>query len=82
MIRMQISLTEQQQEALRRLAALRRRSQAAVLRDALEEIVADDARLRRVERVRALAGRYGSGDARSVTEHDAMLAEIWGGDGG
>jgi hypothetical protein len=78
-IRTQISLTEEQQEALRRVAARRGVSQAAVIREALDDVLSRDDRRRRIERLLAVAGRYHSGlaDGRSLArDHDDIYAEI------
>ena len=77
MIRTQISLTAEQAEALRRLAQLRRRSQAALLRDALDDLLADEDRLRRVERARRAVGVGASGTKTTSEDHDAALEGIW-----
>jgi len=77
MIRTQISLTEQQAEALRRLSAIRRRSQAALLREALEQVVAGDERLRRVTRARACVGAFRSDDPSGSESHDAHLVAAY-----
>jgi uncharacterized protein YfaA (DUF2138 family) len=78
MIRTQISLTEEQAEGLRRLSALRRRSQASLLREALEQVVAQDAQLRRIARARSCIGAYRSGDRSGSVDHDHHLVEAYG----
>jgi hypothetical protein len=77
MIRTQISMTEEQAAALRRLAAVRKRSQAAVLRDALDSLVDDDERSQRVERARSVIGKYRSGHSTTSVQHDAVLDEAF-----
>lgn len=77
MIRTQISMTDEQQEALRRLAALRKVSQAAVLRDALDSLIGRDAHVRRVERARELAGKYRADDGKNYVDHDAALDDAF-----
>lgn len=77
-IRTQISLTEEQQEALRRVAARRGVSQATVIREALDETLARDDRRRRMERLLAVAGRYRSSVADGLSpsrDHDRILNE-------
>ena len=78
MIRTQISMTEEQADALRRLAALRRVSQAALLRDALDELLGNEVRLRRIERARVACGAFradlGPG---SGADHDALLDDAF-----
>ena len=72
MIRTQISMTEQQAEGLRRLAALRQRSQAALLREALDDLL-DGAELeRRIELARAAIGRHSSGQHSSGQHHSGQ----------
>ena len=73
MIRTQISMTEEQAEALRRLAAVRRRSQAALLRDALDELLEQDALARRVAMARDVVGAFRSGTRDTADEHDRVL---------
>jgi hypothetical protein len=73
-IRTQISMTDGQAEALRRLAAVRRRSQAALLRDALDELLRDDAVARRVAMAREVIGAFRSGTRDTADEHDQVLA--------
>jgi hypothetical protein len=79
MVRTQISMTDAQAEGLRRLAALRARSQAALLRDALDELLTADERLRRVERARGVVGRFSSGRHDTADSHDAALDEAFAG---
>ena len=78
MIRTQISMTEQQAEALRRLAALRDKSQAAVLRDALDALVDADQRAIRIARARSALGAYRSGTSTTSVDHDDALVEAFG----
>jgi hypothetical protein len=78
MIRTQISMTPAQAEALRRLAAQRRTSQAALLREALDLLVAEEARERRIERARAAIGAGGSGSSSTAVDHDGVLADAFG----
>lgn len=82
MIRTQISMTEDQAEALRRLSNLRKVSQAALLRDALDELLGDDSRQRRIERARAACGAFRSApasglEAPSGRNHDALLDDAF-----
>ena len=73
MIRTQISMTDDQAEGLRRLAELRRRSQAALMRDALDALIGDQDRGRRVSRARLAAGAFHSGSANISVDHDDAL---------
>jgi len=77
MIRTQISMTEAQAEALRKVAASRRISQAAVLRDALDLVVASEQRTRRIERAKGALGSFSSGFADTSAEHDAALDDAF-----
>lgn len=77
MIRTQISMTDEQAEGLRRLAELRRRSQAALMRDALDALIVDSDRSRRIARARLAAGAFHSGSVGTSVEHDAVLADAF-----
>jgi hypothetical protein len=77
MIRTQISMTEEQADALRRVAATRRISQAAVLRDALDLVVASEERTRRIDRAGRALGSFSSGFADTSAEHDAALDDAF-----
>ena len=77
MIRTQISMTEEQGEALRRVAATRRISQAAVLRDALDLVVAGEERTRRIDRARRALGSFSSGYTDTSAEHDSALDDAF-----
>lgn len=70
-VRRQVSMTEEQAETLRRLAAL--------LRDAPDELLDNEVRLRRIERARAACGAFRSdlGPAAG-TDHDAQLDGAFG----
>jgi hypothetical protein len=78
-IRTQISMTAEQAEGLRRLAEIRRRSQAALLRDALDELLADDRRSRRIAAARAAFGAFRSGVSDTSVNHDEALEEAFSG---
>ena len=74
-------MTEEQAEGLRRLAALRQKSQSALLRDALDQLLADELRQRRIELARDVIGKYSSHDVDDRTDvaehHDDALDEIY-----
>jgi hypothetical protein len=70
-------MTEEQAEALRRLAAVRKTSQAALLREALDHLVAEDERNQLLERARSIAGRYRSGHHSTSEHHDEALDEAF-----
>ncbi len=74
-IRTQISMTEDQAEGLRRLATLRRRSQAALLRDALDALLHDEDLGRRLARARQGFGAFRSGADNLAEDHDRVFAE-------
>jgi predicted transcriptional regulator len=76
MIRTQISLTEDQMRRLRREARRRHVSLAAVVRDAVDQVVPDED-AQRAERVAALlasAGSASSGTGTVARDHDDVLA--------
>ncbi len=75
MIRTQISMTEAQAEGLRLLAAARNRSQAALLRDALDDLLEGDRRSRHRARASAAFGAFRSGQHDTSEHHDAALDE-------
>lgn len=70
-------MTEEQQAALQRLAAARKVSQAAVLREALDSLIDHDARLRRLDRARNLIGAYRSEPGTTAVDHDEALDEAF-----
>lgn len=78
MIRTQISMTEEQAEGLRRLAAVRNQSQAALLRDALDGMLSGQELELRAEAARSVVGRHGSGRADIAEDHDAALEAAFG----
>lgn len=77
MIRTQIQLTDEQAALLRRAAAERGLSMAAVIRELVDDALAAPARAR-TARARSAIGRFASG-ARTVSrEHDRELEEAYG----
>lgn len=78
MVRVQVQLTEAQLSAIRRAARDRGISNAAVIRELVEQrLVADD----EARRARALSvvGKYRSGKPNTTSvDHDAALDEIYG----
>ena len=79
MVRTQIQLTEAQAIALRRMAAERGVSMAAVIRELVELAVRENGdHDARVARALAAVGKYASGRADIGREHDRELAEIYG----
>jgi len=77
MIRTQISMTVDQAERLRRLSEVRQRSQAALMRDALDQLLASAERLDRVARARAAIGQFHSGRSDISRHHDDALVEAY-----
>jgi hypothetical protein len=77
MIRTQISLTEKQMSSLRRVASARGVSIAAVIREAVDRSVPDEAadRLARQERAFGHAASFSSGHRDTSERHDEVLAE-------
>ncbi len=79
MIRTQIMLTEAQSSALAQMAHARRASKGALVREAVDEMLAREfagdrnADLR--ARARSLAGKYRSGLGDLARRHDDYLAE-------
>ena len=72
MIRTQISLTEDQMRRLRREARRRHVSLAAIIRDAVDQVVpdADAVRLERIDALLASAGSAASGTGTVARDHD------------
>jgi hypothetical protein len=80
MIRTQVQLTETQMEALRRLATLKKKSLADLVRQSVElyldrESPAGDAL--RVQRALAVVGKFSSGSRDGSSEHDRHLADAY-----
>ena len=80
MVRTQIQLTDEQQNALRALSAATGRSVADLVRDAVDHAISGAYRVTRQERIaRAMrvAGRYSSGLTDISARHDEYLAEAY-----
>jgi predicted transcriptional regulator len=77
MIRTQISLSSEQAERLRRLAAVRERSQASLLREAVDLLYDSDERLAAIDRARQPIGAYSSGHRDTADRHDDVLDEAF-----
>jgi len=69
-----MQLTEEQVRALRRLAASRGVSMAAVIRDVLDEALTTPSAAR-LERARAVVGCFASGAKTVSREHDRELEQ-------
>lgn len=76
MVRMQIQLTDEQAGALRREAARRGVSMAALVREVIDEALAAPVSARRA-RARAAIGRFSSGRSTVSLEHDRELDEAF-----
>jgi hypothetical protein len=72
-----VQLTEEQARALRRLAANRGVSMAAVIRETLDEALVNPSAAR-FERARAVVGRFASGVNTVSREHDRELEHAFG----
>jgi hypothetical protein len=77
MVRTQVQLTEEQVRELRRLAASRGVSMAAIIRDVLDEALTAP-RNARLARAKAVVGRFSSDRTDVSREHDRELAQVFG----
>jgi predicted DNA-binding protein len=79
MVRTQIQLTDEQAQRLRRLAAERGVSMAALVRDGVERVLADDNRAELWRRALSVVGKYRDVEgAKDVAEnHDRYLEEAY-----
>jgi hypothetical protein len=78
MVRMQIQLTEEQAEAMRRLARRRGVSIAAIVREAAQSFIDRGAvDNERRARARDVVGRYASGRGDVAREHDRELRDLF-----
>ena len=77
MVRTQISITEEQAERLRHLAAARNVSQAYLVRQAVEALLDRDELEQRLERARRPLGAYRSGGSDAAVQHDEVLADTF-----
>ncbi|HWR89421.1 MAG TPA: ribbon-helix-helix protein, CopG family [Dissulfurispiraceae bacterium] len=78
MIRTQIQLTEEQAEALKRIASSRRVSVAEAIREAVDTMIRATTTIdmeERRKRARAIAGKYRSGKEDISAKHDEYLSE-------
>lgn len=73
-----MQLTEEQSRRLRRLAAERGVSMAALIREGVERLLSADDLARVRQRALAVVGRYRSGVADVSDEHDRYLADAGG----
>jgi predicted transcriptional regulator len=80
MIRTQIQLSEEQVERLKELAAQRSASMAELIRQAIDQWIATEGSVSRVERKRralSVAGRFRSDVDDLAEAHDRHLAEAY-----
>ena len=79
MIRTQITLTEEQHRRLGRVARARGISMAAVIREAVDEVVPDESaeRQRRWNRALSVIGSHRSGLPDVAEKHDDYLPDKW-----
>lgn len=76
-IRTQISITEEQAERLRTLARARNVSQASLMRQALDSLLAEDDLSQRMRRARRPVGVYQSGHSGTAVRHDEALDDAF-----
>jgi hypothetical protein len=76
MVRTIVQLTEEQAAQLRTMAARDGVSVAALVRRGVDRVLAEDDRLARLERLRAIVGKY-SGPSDLAERHDDYLAEAY-----
>lgn len=77
MVRTQIQVTEEQAERLRRLAAERDTSMAALIRDAVDALALGADPDERRRRALAVVGGFASGTSDTSAAHDRYLAESY-----
>jgi hypothetical protein len=78
MVRVQVQLTEKQLSAVRRAARARGISNAAVIRELVDERLVADLDARRA-RALSVIGKFRSGTPNATSvDHDAALDEIYG----
>jgi hypothetical protein len=78
MIRTQIQLTEQQADALKRVARENGVSMASVIRDAVDSVIDEADRRAKVERAIAAIGGFVDGEPDVARNHDRYLEDTWG----
>lgn len=75
MIRTQISLTTEQADRLRHLAASRNVSQSSLVRQAVEDLLQSENRATRLRQAREVIGAHRSEYTSTATHHDEALDE-------
>jgi Arc/MetJ-type ribon-helix-helix transcriptional regulator len=81
MHRIQVSLTDDQDRALRDVARLRRSSISALIREGIDHVLEPDLadRSAALERARAVLGAFDSGCTDISERHDDYLADAFAG---
>jgi len=77
MVRTQIQLTERQAKQLKRLAARRQVSVAALVREAVDLLIEDPIEDVRWRRALAAVGRFRSAGGTATEDHDRSLEEVY-----
>ena len=80
MVRMQIQFTEEQARALKRVAAERHLSIAALTREAVERLLVENGDSTSAEsraKVMAIMGKFRSGRSDIASNHDDYLADVY-----
>lgn len=77
MVRTQIQLTEEQADAIKRLAAARGTSMAALIRDAVDRLTQESDHRDPRERALAAIGAFAGAGGNAAEEHDRHLDEIY-----
>lgn len=75
MVRTQIQLTDEQAQAVKRLAASKGVSMAEIIRQGLDRILTERSDSKTRKQALEIAGRFRSGFKDVSREHDAHLAE-------
>jgi Arc/MetJ-type ribon-helix-helix transcriptional regulator len=77
MIRTQVQLTQEQAARLRALAQRRGTSMAELIRQAVDGLADESAKIERHQRALAVIGRFRSTDRNVARDHDRHLAEAY-----
>jgi Arc/MetJ-type ribon-helix-helix transcriptional regulator len=77
MVRTQIQLTERQAKQLKRLAARRQVSMAALVREAVDRLIEDPSEEARWQRALGAVGRFRSAGGTAAEDHDRYLEEAY-----
>jgi predicted DNA-binding protein len=80
MIRTQVQLTEEQLNALRQISATTGRSTAELIRNGIDQYLAERRVAKaedRIERAIRVAGKFASGGVGVSADHDRYLAEAF-----